>query len=139
MKINPILVIDSYKLAHISMYPEQIKETYLNLTPRVMKYFQRLVPDEFKYDNKIVAFGVQMAVTDLVKKAKAKGHTICIWTANTQPTIVKLMLAYQGIPYDLFNNSPIMNERRKPHFNILLDDIAGLNEAYHTLDYVLVE
>ena len=66
MKINPILAIDSYKLAHISMYPEQIKETYLNLTPRVMKYFQRLVPDEFKYDNKIVAFGVQMAVTDLV-------------------------------------------------------------------------
>lgn len=66
MKINPILAVDSYKLAHISMYPEQIKETYLNLTPRVMKYFQRLVPDEFKYDNKIVAFGVQMAVTDLV-------------------------------------------------------------------------
>ena len=66
MKINPILAIDSYKLAHISMYPEQIKETYLNLTPRVMKYFQRLVPDEFKYDNKIVAFGVQMAVTDSV-------------------------------------------------------------------------
>ena len=43
MKINPILAIDSYKLAHISMYPEQIKETYLNLTPRVMKYFQRIV------------------------------------------------------------------------------------------------
>ena len=34
MKINPILAIDSYKLAHISMQPEQIKETYLNLTPR---------------------------------------------------------------------------------------------------------
>ena len=34
MKINQILAIDSYKLAHISMYPEQIKETYLNLTPR---------------------------------------------------------------------------------------------------------
>ena len=37
MKINPILAIDSYKLAHISMYPEQIKETYLNLTPRVIQ------------------------------------------------------------------------------------------------------
>ena len=36
MKINPILAIDSYKLAHISMYPEQIKETYLNLTPRAI-------------------------------------------------------------------------------------------------------
>lgn len=66
MKINPILAIDSYKLAHITMYPEEIKETYLNLTPRAMKYFQRLIPSEFKYDNKIVAFGVQMTVVDLV-------------------------------------------------------------------------
>lgn len=66
MKINPILAIDSYKLAHIAMYPEEIKETYLNLTPRAMKYFQRLIPSEFKYDNKIVAFGVQMTVIDLV-------------------------------------------------------------------------
>ena len=76
-------------------------------------------------------------IIDLVKLAKSKGHTICIWTANTQPTIVKMMLAYQGIPYDYFNNSPIMNSSRKPHFNILLDDVAGLNEAYHTLNYVL--
>ena len=66
MKINPILAIDSYKLAHITMYPEEVKETYLNLTPRAMKYFQRLIPSEFKYDNKIVAFGVQMTVVDLV-------------------------------------------------------------------------
>ena len=76
-------------------------------------------------------------IVDLVKLAKSKGHIICIWTANTQPTIVKMMLAYQGIPYDYFNNSPIMYSSRKPHFNILLDDIAGLNEAYHTLNYVL--
>ena len=92
------------------------------------------------YDNTIQDYNSKYFyedITRLVKKAKAKGHTICIWTANTQPTIVKLMLAYQGIPYDLFNNSPIMNERRKPHFNILLDDIAGLNEAYHTLNHVL--
>lgn len=66
MKINPILAIDSYKLAHITMYPEEVKETYLNLTPRAMKYFQRLIPSEFRYDNKIVAFGVQMTVIDLV-------------------------------------------------------------------------
>lgn len=92
------------------------------------------------YDNTIQDYNSKYFyedITSLVKKAKAKGHTICIWTANTQPTVVKMMLAYQGIPYDLFNNSPIMNERRKPHFNILLDDIAGLNEAYHTLNYVL--
>lgn len=76
-------------------------------------------------------------IVDLVKLAKSKGHIICIWTANTQPTIVKMTLAYQGIPYDYFNNSPLMNNSRKPHFNILLDDVAGLNEAYHTLNHVL--
>ena len=92
------------------------------------------------YDNTIQDYNSKHFyedIVDLVKLAKAKGHIICIWTANTQPTIVKMMLAYQGIPYDYFNNSPIMNSSRKPHFNILLDDITGLNEAYHTLNYVL--
>ena len=92
------------------------------------------------YDNTIQDYNSKYFyedIIDLVKLAKSKGHTICIWTANTQPTIVKMMLAYQGIPYDYFNNSPLMNNSRKPHFNILLDDVAGLNEAYHTLNHVL--
>lgn len=92
------------------------------------------------YDNTIQDYNSKYFyedIVDLVKLAKSKGHIICIWTANTQPTIVKMMLAYQGIPYDYFNNSPLMNSSRKPHFNILLDDIAGLNEAYHTLNHVL--
>lgn len=92
------------------------------------------------YDNTIQDYNSKYFyedIVDLVKLAKSKGHIICIWTANTQPTIVKMMLAYQGIPYDYFNNSPIMNSSRKPHFNILLDDVAGLNEAYHTLNHVL--
>lgn len=92
------------------------------------------------YDNTIQDYNSKYFYEDIVslmKLAKSKGHIICIWTANTQSTIVKMMLAYQGIPYDYFNNSPLMNSSRKPHFNILLDDVAGLNEAYHTLNYVL--
>ena len=92
------------------------------------------------YDNTIQDYNSKYFYEDIVslmKLAKSKGHIICIWTANTQPTIVKMMLAYQGIPYDYFNNSPLMNSSRKPHFNILLDDVAGLNEAYHTLNHVL--
>lgn len=92
------------------------------------------------YDNTIQDYNSKYFyedIIDLMKLAKSKGHIICIWTANTQPTIVKMMLEYQGIPYDYFNNSPLMNSSRKPHFNILLDDVAGLNEAYHTLNHVL--
>ena len=66
MKINPILAIDSYKLGHITMYPDSISRTYLNLTPRSTKYLERLIPSGFKYDNKIVAFGIEMAIKDII-------------------------------------------------------------------------
>ena len=66
MKINPILAIDSYKLAHITMYPKNITGTYLNLTPRSIRHFKKLTPSQFKYDNKIVAVGMQMAIQDIV-------------------------------------------------------------------------
>lgn len=66
MKINPILAIDSYKLAHITMYPENIIGTYLNLTPRSIRHFKKLIPAQFKYDNKIVAVGMQMAIQGIV-------------------------------------------------------------------------
>ena len=66
MRINPILAIDSYKLGHITMYPDSISRTYLNLTPRSIKYLERLIPSDFKYDNKIVAFGIEMAIKDII-------------------------------------------------------------------------
>ena len=62
MKINPILAIDSYKLAHITMYPENIIGTYLNLTPRSIRHFKKLIPAQFKYDNKIVAVGMLQTI-----------------------------------------------------------------------------
>ena len=66
------------------MYPEQIKETYLNLTPRVMKYFQKTCTRRVKYDNKIVAFGVQMAVTDLVTpEQEATGELKVLYNNGT--------------------------------------------------------
>lgn len=41
-----------------------------------------------------------------------------------------------GIKVDYINESPIMNTR-KPYYNILLDDRAGLQEAADTLNSVL--
>ena len=77
-------------------------------------------------------------VINLVIKAYKQGHTICIWTANKFPLEVQADLALLGIHYDYFNDSPLPGwDSRKPHFNILLDDIAGLNEAYNTLNHLL--
>lgn len=66
LKINPLLAIDAYKFGHMSMHPENIDYIYCNLTPRSMKYFNRGIPAEF-IDNKLVAFGMQMAVQDIVQ------------------------------------------------------------------------
>ena len=64
--INPLLAIDAYKFGHMSMHPDNIDYIYCNLTPRSMKYFNRSIPSEF-VDNKLVAFGMQMAVQDIIQ------------------------------------------------------------------------
>lgn len=93
MKINPILAIDSYKLAHITMYPENIIGTYLNLTPRSIRHFEKLIPPQFKYDNKIVAVGMQMAIQDIVDTftdeffSKPLEQTLEIYTDTIRPFI----------------------------------------------------
>lgn len=66
LTINPLLAIDAYKFGHMSMHPDNIDYIYCNLTPRSMKYFNRSIPSEF-IDNKLVAFGMQMAVQDIVQ------------------------------------------------------------------------
>lgn len=93
MKINPVLAIDSYKLAHITMYPENIIGTYLNLTPRSIRHFKKLIPAQFKYDNKIVAVGMQMAIQDIVDTftdeffSKPLEQTLEIYTDTIRPFI----------------------------------------------------
>ena len=66
LTINPLLAIDAYKFGHMSMHPDNIDYIYCNLTPRSMKYFNRSIPSEF-VDNKLVAFGMQMAVQDIIQ------------------------------------------------------------------------
>lgn len=94
MKINPVLAIDSYKLAHITMYPENIIGTYLNLTPRSIRHFKKLIPAQFKYDNKIVAVGMQMAIQDIVDTftdeffSKPLEQTLEIYTDGTNTNLI---------------------------------------------------
>lgn len=76
LKINPLLAIDAYKFGHMSMHPENIDYIYCNLTPRSMKYFNRSIPTEF-IDNKLVAFGMQMAIQDIVQSTDTGKKSAC--------------------------------------------------------------
>lgn len=66
LTINPLLAIDAYKFGHMSMHPDNIDYIYCNLTPRSMRYFNRSIPSVF-VDNKLVAFGMQMTVQDIIQ------------------------------------------------------------------------
>lgn len=58
------LQTDGYKLGHRKMFPDNTQFCYTNFTPRSVKHFVDTAgPD---YDNKIVFFGLQAVVIDLL-------------------------------------------------------------------------
>jgi nicotinamide phosphoribosyltransferase len=65
-KINPVLAIDSYKLGHMSMYPEGTTKVYCNFTARSFKHARGLFPDELPFfNNKAVVFGISAAFQEI--------------------------------------------------------------------------
>src|SRR5687768_10422241 len=64
MKINPLLLTDSYKLGHIKQYPEGTQYVYSNFTPRSNNHFD--CPHNFKKDG-IIFFGLQAVLTKMVE------------------------------------------------------------------------
>lgn len=63
-EINPLLAIDSYKLGHMTMYPEGTTKVYCNLTPRTSKRLTESMPNGF-YDGKIVVYGVSASIQEI--------------------------------------------------------------------------
>ncbi len=59
------LCTDSYKLGHMVQYPENTTKVYSNITPRSTHYLR--VPEQFR-DNKIVVFGIQGMIMELLDK-----------------------------------------------------------------------
>lgn len=63
-KINPMLAVDSYKLGHMTMYPEGTTKVYCNLTPRTSKRLQDVMPKGF-YDGKVVVYGIASSIQEI--------------------------------------------------------------------------
>lgn len=119
---------------------------------------RRLLNDYFKYGNLVIGFDFDNTIykysdvkllnekgfneiINLLKKAqKYLCCTMCLFTTETDDEKLKWKVEYTkklGIRVDYVNFSPLSANAIKPHFNILLDDRAGLESAYETLKYVV--
>jgi len=63
---NPMLAIDSYKLGHMSQYPEGTTKVYCNLTARNFKFIKELFPKEINFFNDTaVVFGLSATIQEI--------------------------------------------------------------------------
>ncbi|MGJ8549566.1 hypothetical protein [Winogradskyella wichelsiae] len=110
-------------------------------------FYQRLREDYLQHKSLFVAFDYDNTVFDyhnqginydkiitLLRTCKALGFTMILFTGNEgkKLEVIKADLKKRKIPFDLINKNPLM-PTRKPCYNILLDDRAGLKEAYYNL------
>lgn len=62
---KPESCIDSYKLGHITMYPEGTEQIYCNLIPRSARHFAKSTGSAKAYTGGVVAFGARLAMMDI--------------------------------------------------------------------------
>lgn len=79
-------------------------------------------------------------IVDLLRKCKSLGLKLCLWSLPTSQENLDWKVEWckrYGIEMDYINESPLLNEHsqkyKKPHFNLLLDDVAGLESSYSIL------
>lgn len=98
----------------------------------------------FDFDNTVFDYhnngGNYSAVIDLLKRCKDLGFTLCLYTSEFVQGKIDWKVKYcehYGIKPDYINESPILKGTKKPFFSILLDDRAGLESAFYTLEHVV--
>lgn len=98
----------------------------------------------FDFDNTIFDVhnkgGNYSQVIDILQECKKLGWTLCLYTAELREDWLKWKVDYCkhfGIEPDYVNESPLLKGTKKPFFNLLLDDRAGLEGAYFLLKQVV--
>ena len=82
------------------------------------------------------------SVIDLLKRCKALGFYIVIWSASNpdRHESMRNHLESRGVEVDSVNQNPIplpYGNHKKIYYNILLDDRAGLGQAFDVLEQVV--
>ena len=111
----------------------------------------RLIGEYEKYHNLIIGFDFDNTICGLdnesiskvillLQECKKLGFTLCLYTISISVEWLEWKVKYCeyfGISPDYINDSPVLRGNRKPFFNILLDDRAGLTEACICLENVV--
>lgn len=98
----------------------------------------------FDFDNTIFDVhnkgGDYSQVISVLQRCKELGWTLCLYTAELREDWLKWKVDYCkhfDIEPDYVNESSLIKGTKKPFFNLLLDDRAGLEEAYTLLIKVI--
>jgi hypothetical protein len=120
-----------------------VKDRFLDQSECV----KRLCDDYKKHKNLFIAFDFDNTVFDfhnvgdtfpkmesLLRMLKSLGFNLILFTGNEGEKLDSIISYCKERGYEptYINENPIM-KTRKPYYNILLDDRAGLNGAYQTL------
>lgn len=94
----------------------------------------------FDFDNTIFDTynrgGDYSQVISVLQECKKLGWILCLYTAELKEDWLRWKVDYCkhfGIEPDYVNESPLIKGTKKPFFNLLLDDRAGLEETYTLL------
>lgn len=125
-----------------------MEDRYLNTELAI----ERLKQDYLKHKSLFVAFDFDNTVFDffgvgdtfpalegLLKLAKLRNCKLILFTGNEGERLKEIVQYCKDHGYepDYVNENPF-TPTRKPFYNILLDDRAGLNEAYRILQATLI-
>ena len=145
MELTKHECLDTY----INAYKKKINHPFFNngAIERLTKEYKthgKLVVG-FDFDNTIFDIrnnGCNYSdVINLLKECKKLGFVLCLYTSEFSQDWLKWKIDYCkrfGIEPDYVNESPLLPGTKKPFFNILLDDRAGLESAYTTLKEVII-
>ena len=135
---------------HISLFdhPKNEKDVFEHLIKKYKEFGtlyigvdfdNTLYPYEFSDDESKFPKGFN-SILELLQRAKHHGLKLCLWTLPKTKENLNWKIEWcrdHGIEVDYINESPLMNKYSKifgkPHFNLLLDDVAGLESSYSIL------
>ncbi len=101
----------------------------------------------FDFDNTIFDYHNQgfdySGVISLLRRCSEMGHKMILLTSNEDEEKLAFIHYYCrsfGIRIDYVNENPVVcNGCRKPYYNILIDDRAGMNESGEILNAIINE
>lgn len=137
----------NYVPVALDWHPKNNEGVYKDLVEKWEKYGTLYIGVDF--DNTLLPYNTDSDdfvpsgfndVLELLKRCKKLGLKLCLWTLPDSIDNLYWKISWcneRGIYMDYINESPLLRENSKkfgkPHFNLLLDDVAGLESAYSIL------